>query len=129
MPKFEHFFTGAQWENIVGYSRALRAGKQIFVTGTAPVADDGSVFAPGDAYRQTQRCFEIISRALAHFGASAANVVRTRLYVTDIQRWREFGRAHQEFVGDNRPCTTMVKVAGLIDPAMLIEIEVDAVLD
>ena len=100
MAKFEHFSTGAKWEGIVGYSRALRAGNQIFVTGTAPVADDGSVFAPGDPYRQAQRCFSIISRALAHFGASAANVVRTRLYVTDIQRWQDFGRAHKEFVGE-----------------------------
>lgn len=123
-----HVFSGAKWESIVGYCRALRVGNQVFVTGTAPVADDGSVFAPGDAYRQAQRCFEIIGRAMRELGADREHVVRTRLFVTDISRWADFGAAHREFVGDNRPCTTMVEVKALIDPAMLVEIEVDAVV-
>ena len=123
-----HVFSGAKWESIVGYCRALRVGNQVFVTGTAPVADDGSVFAPGDAYRQARRCFEIIDRAMRELGAGREHVVRTRLFVTDISRWADYGRAHSEFVGDNRPCTTMVEVKALIDPAMLVEIEVDAVV-
>lgn len=126
---FERAYSGAPWERKVGYCRALRAGRCIYVTGTAPVADDGSVFAPGDAYRQARRCFEIIATALRQLGAEPRHVVRTRLYVTDITRWAEFGDAHREFVGDHPPCTTMVEVSRLIDPAMLIEIEVDAVVD
>lgn len=121
-------FSGAPWEESVGYCRAVRAGNLVFVTGTAPLAEDGTVFAPGDAYRQAQRCFEIIGNALRSLGASAADVVRTRMFVTDIRRWQDFGRAHREFVGDNRPCTTMVEVRALIDPDMLIEVEADAVI-
>lgn len=124
---FERVFTGAPWESIVGYCRALRAGNLIVMTGTAPVADDGSVFAPGDAYRQAQRCFDIIETALARFGATLRHVIRTRLYVTDIKRWEAFGRAHRERFGAHPPCATMVEVKSLIDPAMLIEIEVEAV--
>lgn len=123
----QRVFSGAPWEESVGYCRALRTGDMVFVTGTAPIADDGSVFAPGDAGAQARRCFEIITRALEKLGASVRDVVRTRLYVTDISRWEEFGRAHREWVGDHRPCTTMVEVKGLIDPQMLVEIEVDAV--
>lgn len=123
----QRVFSGAKWEEAVGYCRALRHGAQIFVTGTAPVADDGGVFAPGDAYAQARRCFEIIDRALRELGASVRDVVRTRQFVTDISRWAEFGRAHREWVGDQRPCTTMVEVKSLIDPRMLIEVEVDAI--
>jgi enamine deaminase RidA (YjgF/YER057c/UK114 family) len=125
--EFRFVASGARWESIVGYSRALRAGPHIYVTGTAPVDDEGAVFAPGDAYRQARRCFEIITRALAQLGAEPRHVVRTRLFVTDIRRWEEFGRAHREFVGEHRPCTTMVEVRALIDPLMLVEVEVDAV--
>jgi isochorismate pyruvate lyase len=125
--EFRRTYTGAPWESIVGYCRALRAGAHIYVTGTAPVADDGSVFAPGDAYAQAKRCFEIIERALKELDASLFHVVRTRMFVTDISRWEEFGRAHSEFFGDHRPATTMVEVSGLIDPEMLIEVEADAV--
>lgn len=127
MGSIRQVFSGAKWEQIVGYCRALRTGNLVFVTGTAPLADDGSLVAPGDGYRQAQRCFEIIARALAQLDAATGDVVRTRMYVTDIRRWEEFGRAHREFVGAHRPCTTMVEVKGLIDPEMLIEIEVDAV--
>ena len=125
--EFRRTYTGAPWESIVGYCRALRAGAHVYVTGTAPVADDGSVFAPGDAYAQAKRCFEIIERALKDLDADLSHVVRTRMFVTDISCWEEFGRAHSEFFGDHRPATTMVEVTGLVDPEMLIEVEADAV--
>jgi enamine deaminase RidA (YjgF/YER057c/UK114 family) len=127
--RVQRVFSGAPWEERVGYCRALRHGKLVFVTGTAPLSDDGTVFAPGDGYRQAKRCFEIITRAMRQLGAVPADVVRTRLLVTDIRRWEEFGRAHKEFVGENRPCTTMVEVRALIDQEMLIEIEVDAICE
>jgi enamine deaminase RidA (YjgF/YER057c/UK114 family) len=123
----QRVYTGAPWEKQIGYCRALRTGNLIFVTGTAPVDEHGGVFAPGDGYRQAQRCCEIITRALGQLGAGPADVVRTRMFVTDIRRWAEFGRAHQEVFGAHPPCTTMVEVKSLIDPAMLIEVEADAV--
>ena len=121
-------FSGAPWEKQVGYCRALRAGDHVYVTGTAPVAEGGGVHAPGDAYAQARRCFEIIGRALADLGADLSQVVRTRMFVTDISRWAEIGRAHREVFGDHPPATTMVEVKALIDPAMLIEVEADAVI-
>ncbi len=127
--EFERVFSGAPWEARVGYCRALRAGNLIFVTGTAPVAEQGGVHAPGDAYEQTRRCLEIIERALRGLGADLKAVVRTRLFVTDIARWEEYGRAHREAFGDHPPTTTMVEVKSLIDPQMLVEIEADAVVD
>ncbi|MFH1567158.1 MAG: RidA family protein [Gemmatimonadota bacterium] len=124
---FERVFSGAPWESRVGYCRALRAGQLIFVTGTAPVAEGGGVHAPGDAYAQARRCFEIALAAVARLGAAPADVVRTRMYVTDISRWAEYGRAHSEVFGDHPPATTMVEVRALIAPEMLIEVELDAV--
>lgn len=124
---FERSFSGAPWEKKVGYCRAIKADRHIFVTGTASVKD-GQVFAPGDPYRQAQRCFEIIGEALSNLGASLPDVVRTRMFVTDISLWEAFGRAHREAFGNHPPATTMVEVAALIDPEMLIEIEADAVL-
>lgn len=124
---FQRVFSGAPWEARVGYCRALRAGDRIFVTGTAPVAEGGGVHAPGDAYEQARRCFTIIEKALAGLGADLSHVTRTRLFVTDIARWEEFGRAHAEAFGAHPPCTTMVEVSRLIDPEMLIEVEADAV--
>ena len=124
---FQRVFSGAPWESRVGYCRAIRAGNQIFVTGTAPVDESGACFAPGDAYAQTQRCFEIIENALERLGADLSCVVRTRMFVTDITRWQEYGRAHGEIFSANPPATTMVEVKALIDPQMLIEIEVDAI--
>jgi isochorismate pyruvate lyase len=124
---FERVFSGAPWEVQVGYCRALRAGDQIFVTGTAPLAEGGGVHAPGDAYAQARRCLELIERALRGLGADLSSVVRTRLFVTDIARWAEYGRAHREVFGAHPPTTTMVEVKALIDPEMLIEIEADAV--
>ncbi len=127
MAEFQRVFSGAPWESRVGYCRALRAGDAIFVTGTAPVAEGGGVHAPGDAYEQTRRCIEIIARALAGLGVGLDAVTRTRLFVTDISRWEEYGRAHREAFGEHPPTTTMVEVKALIDPAMLVEIEADAV--
>lgn len=124
---FERVYSGAPWESVVGYCRAVKAGGLIFVTGTAPVAVGGGVHAPGDLYRQTQRCFEIIGAALEELGASFDHVVRTRVFVTDIGRWEEVARAHREVFADRPPATTMVQVSALIDPQMLVEIEVDAV--
>lgn len=120
-------FSGAPWEPEVGYCRAVRAGTHVYVTGTAPMGDDGRVVAPGDGYAQARRCFEIIGRALAELGTDFRHVVRTRMFVTDISRWAEFGRAHREIFGDHPPATTMVEVSRLIDPDILIEIEADAV--
>jgi len=120
-------YSKAPWESEVGYCRALRAGDHVFVTGTAPVADDGSTFAPGDGYAQARRCLEIVQRALHDLQADMMHVVRTRMFVTDISRWAEYGRAHREFFGQHPPATTMVEVRALIDPAMLIEIEAEAV--
>lgn len=123
---FRRVFSDAPWEAQVGYCRALRAGDRVFVTGTAPVAD-GKVFAPGDAYAQATCCFDRIRRALADLDVGMDRVVRTRMFVTDIERWAEFGRAHREAFGDHPPTTTMVEVGRLIDPDMLIEVEADAV--
>ena len=125
--EFKRAFSGAPGESKVGYCRAVRAGDHIYVTGTAAVDEEGNAFAPGDAYAQAKRCLEIIERALGELGAGRACVVRTRMFVTDIARWREYGRAHQEFFSAHPPATTMVQVKALIDPAMLIEIEADAV--
>jgi enamine deaminase RidA (YjgF/YER057c/UK114 family) len=125
----QRVFSGARWEETVGYCRAIRVGNQVFVSGTAPVADDGSVFAPGDAYAQTARCFEIALKALAKLGGEPRHVIRTRMYVTDISKWNDHGRAHGELFHAHPPATAMVEVAGLIDPAMTVEVEVDAVLD
>ena len=120
-------FTGAPWEKQVGYCRALRAGDHVYVTGTAPVAENGQVFAPGDGYAQAKRCLEIIGKVLDELGAGMSDVVRTRMFVTDISRWAEFGRAHRDCFADHPPATSMVEVRSLIDPAMLIEIEAEAV--
>ncbi len=125
---FKRAFTGAKWEQRVGYCRAVRAGNHIYVTGTAPVAEDGGVFAPGDGEAQARRCIEIIQAALRDLGAELSDVVRTRMFVTDMSRWEEFGRAHAAFFGEHPPATTMVEVQSLIDSWMLIEIEADAIL-
>ena len=127
MREFERVYSGAPWEETVGYCRAIRAGMHIYVTGTAPVAEDGAVVAAGDGYAQAKRCLEIIHKALRDLHADRNDVVRTRMFVTDISRWAEYGQAHAEFFGEHRPATSMVEVKALIHPDMLIEIEVDAV--
>jgi len=125
----ERVFSGAPWEKTVGYCRAVRAGPHVFVSGTAPVAESGGVFAPGDAYAQTRRCFEIAFAAMAKLGAEPRHVVRTRMYVTDISKWNDHGRAHGELFREHPPATAMVEVSALIDPAMTVEVEVDAVVE
>jgi enamine deaminase RidA (YjgF/YER057c/UK114 family) len=121
-------FSGSPWEPEVGYCRALRRGDLVFVSGTAPVEEGGGVHAPGDAYAQARRCLEIAVRALAALGARPSDVVRTRMYVTDASRWREIGRAHREVLGAHPPAATLVEVKALVDPAMLVEVELDAVV-
>ncbi len=121
-------FTNTPWESQVGYCRALQAGPQIFISGTAPVDAEGNTVAPGDGYRQARRCFQIIQQTLQAMNADLSNVVRTRMYVTDISRWAEYGQAHQEFFGAYPPATTMVEVKALIAPEMLIEIEAEALV-
>lgn len=120
--------TGAPWEKLVGYCRAVRVGAHVAVTGTAAVGENGEVVAVGDAYAQTKRCLEIIERALKDAGAGLGDVVRTRIFVTDISQWEAVGRAHGEMFGEIFPATTMVEVSALIDPDMLVEIEADAIV-
>lgn len=118
--------SGSSWEPVIGYSRAVRVGNTIAVTGTVGIGADGTFAASlGD---QTRRAFEIIEAALAGLGGSLAHVIRTRMFVTDISRWEECGRVHGEIFGEIRPCTTMVEVTKLIDDAALIEIEADAIV-
>lgn len=122
----QRYSSGAKWEPIVGYSRAVRVGARVYVTGTTATDENGEIVAVGDAYGQAVQCIKNIERALKAFDFSLDNIVRTRMFVTDISRWEEYGRAHGEFFRDIMPATTMVEVSKLIDPAMLIEIEADA---
>ncbi|MBD2231708.1 RidA family protein [Phormidium tenue] len=122
-------FSGTPWEEQVGYCRALRVGQQIFVSGTAPSDGQGGTFAPGDAYAQTKRCFEIIQQALAELDADLSDVVRTRIYITDMGRWKEVAQAHYELFADHPPANTTVEIPALMNPDMLVEIEVEALCE
>ena len=126
MQERQRYSSGAKWESVVGYSRAVRVGDRIYVTGTTATDESSNVVGIGDAYEQTVQCIRNINRALKALGAGLQNVVRTRMFVTDISRWEEYGRAHGEFFREIMPATTMVEVSRLIDPDMLIEIEADA---
>lgn len=122
----QRYSSGAKWESIVGYSRAVRVGDRIYITGTTATDEHSNIVGIGDAYAQTVQCIKNVERALKHFDAGLDMIVRTRMFVTDISRWEEFGRAHGEYFRDIMPATTMVEVSKLIDPDMLIEIEADA---
>ncbi len=120
--------SGAPWEARVGYSRAVRVGPFIAVSGSAAIDENGELVGEGDMYAQAKQCIDVIGAALEKAGGDLSDVVRTRIFVTDIERWDDVGRAHQEAFGDVMPATSMVQVSRLIDPRMLVEIEADAVI-
>ncbi|MEP6750238.1 MAG: RidA family protein [Bacteroidota bacterium] len=123
-----NYSSGAKWESIVGYSRAVKVGNTIEVTGTVAVDDNGKTVGVGDAYAQACFAIQKIEKILQQAGASLKDVIRTRMFVTDISRWEEYGKAHGEFFKDIMPCTSMIEVKGLIDKEYLIEIEATAII-
>ena len=123
-----NYSSGAKWEEIVGYSRAVKVGNIIEVTGTVAVDENNNPVGGNSAYEQTRFVLQKIEKILIRAGASMKDVIRTRIYVTDISRWEEYGKAHGEFFSQIKPCTTMVEVKNLIDPAFLVEIEASAII-
>ena len=124
----QNISSGAPWESVVGYSRAVRVGNTIHVAGTTATDEEGQVVGIGDPYAQTMQALKNIERALVQAGATMHDVVRTRMYVTNIEQWQEIGRAHGQFFRDIRPVATMVQVSRLIDPNMVVEIEAEAII-
>lgn len=124
----KNYSSGSKWEDIVGYSRAVKIGNVVEVTGTVAVDQNGKVVGKDDAYEQTKFAYQKIEAVLKQAGAGMKDVVRARMFVTDISRWEEYGKAHHEFFGNIKPCLTMVEVSALIEPDYLIEIEATAVL-
>ena len=123
-----NYASGSKWEDIVGYSRAVKVGNLVEVTGTVASGDDGNVVGENDPYGQTKFIYQRIEKILKQAGASMKDVIRVRMFVTDISKWQEYGRAHSEFFKDIKPCNTMVEVSALIEPAYMIEIEATAII-
>lgn len=123
-----NYSSGAKWEDIVGYSRAVKTGNVVEVTGTVSAGEDGQLVGGDSPYEQTRYIIQKIEKVLERAGASLNDVVRTRIFVTDISRWEEYGRAHGEFFSEIKPCTTMVEISRLIAPEYLVEIEASAVI-
>ena len=123
-----NYSSGSKWEHVVGYSRAVKVGNVVEVTGTVASGDDGKVVGKDDAYAQTKYIYEKIEAVLIRAGATMKDVVRVRMFVTDISRWQEYGKAHSEFFREIRPCNTMVEIKALIEPGYLIEIEATAMI-
>lgn len=124
-----NYSSGAKWEDIIGYSRAVKVGRLIEVTGTVASDENGEVVGKDDPYQQTRYIYQKIQKVLESAGATMANIIRVRMFVTDISQWQEYGRAHSEFFKDIKPCNTMVEVNALIEPDYLIEIEATAMLE
>ena len=123
-----NYSSGSKWEDIIGYSRAVKVGNVVEVTGTVALGEDGNVVGKNDAYTQTKFIYEKIEKVLQQAGAKMKDVVRVRMFVTDISRWQEYGKAHSEFFKEIKPCNTMVEVKALIEPDYLIEIEATAII-